>query len=48
LSHETKHDKRHRERAGVGEHVCRVREERERVREDADDDLGRHEGEDQR
>ena len=48
LRRKPKHDKRHRERAGVGEHVRRVGEERERVREDADRDLAGHEGGDQR
>ena len=45
---EPDHDQRHRERARVGQHVRRVGEQGERVREDADDDLGRHEARDQR
>ena len=48
LGREPQHEERHRERARVGEHVRRVGEERERVREDASDDLAGHEGEDQR
>ena len=36
------------DRGGVGEHVGGVGEQRQRVGEDAGDDLGRHEGEDQR
>ena len=35
------------ERAGVREHVGGVREERERMGEDAGDDLGDHQAEDQ-
>ena len=34
--------------AGVGEHVRRVGEQRQRVDHDADDDLDRHEADDQR
>ena len=48
LGGEAQHDERHRERAGVREHVRRVGEERERVREDAGHDLADHEGDDQR
>ena len=48
LRREPQHDERHHERARVGEHVRRVGEERERVREDAGDDLADHEGDDQR
>ena len=46
--HEPDHDEREDERAGVGDHVRRVREERERVGEDAGDDLRGHQPEDQR
>jgi hypothetical protein len=35
------------DRAGVGQHVSRVREQGQRVGQDADHDLERHEGEDQ-
>ena len=45
---EAERDERERDRAGVGEHVRRVGEQRERVGEDADDDLDDHEAEDQR
>ena len=48
LSREPQHDERHRERPGVREHVRRVRQERQGVREDAGHDLAGHEGDDQR
>ena len=41
--HEPDHEERQHERAGVGQHVPGVRQERQRVRDDADDDLERHE-----
>ena len=41
-------DQRERQRAGVGEHVRGVGEQRQRVGEQARDDLGDHEREDQR
>ena len=45
---EPRGDQRERDRAGVGEHVRRVREQRQRVGQDARHDLGEHEAEDQR
>jgi hypothetical protein len=39
---------RKRERSGIGEHVPRVGEQRERPGEDPEDDLARHQAEDQR
>ena len=44
---EPDHHERQHERAGVGEHVRGVREQRERVREDSGDDLDGHEADDQ-
>ena len=44
---EANDDERHRQCAGVGQHMRGVREEGERVREDADDDLDGHETDDQ-
>ena len=41
---EPEHDQREQQRAGVGEHVRGVREQRERVGEDPRDHLGDHEG----
>ena len=46
--HEPQHEQREQERARVRQHVRGVREERERVGEDARDDLADHEGDDQR
>ena len=46
-SDEPDHDEREQQRAGVGEHVRGVREQRERVGEDARDHLDDHERDDQ-
>ena len=42
---EPERDDRQADRAGVGEHVRGVRDQRQRVRDDADDDLDDHEAE---
>ena len=44
---EPRGDERSRERRGVGEHVPRVGEQRERARDDAGGDLARHQADDQ-